>query len=91
MADETDQQFELASWRLKFLASLSRAFRFKLEPLILDCLPSCVKDARAAFFDTRKLNDADPRAWLAHALAKLSDHPANRIDESPPWNWKAAQ
>jgi hypothetical protein len=24
-------------------------------------------------------------------LAKLSDHPANKIDELLPWRWKAAQ
>ena len=30
-------------------------------------------------------------AWLTHVLAKLSDHPANNIDELLPWRWKAAQ
>ncbi len=40
---------------------------------------------------TCKLNDVDPQAWLAYVLAKLPDHPANRIDELLPWNWKAAQ
>jgi transposase len=38
---------------------------------------------------TCKLNDVDPRAWLADVLAKLPDHPAQRIDELMPWNWKA--
>jgi transposase len=38
-----------------------------------------------------KLNDVDPQAWLAYVLAKLSDHPAKRIDEFLPWNWKASQ
>jgi transposase len=40
---------------------------------------------------TCKLNDVDPQAWLAHVLAKLPDHPAKRIDELLPWNWKASQ
>ena len=41
--------------------------------------------------ETCKLNDVDPRAWLADILARLPDHPAKRITELLPWNWKAAQ
>ena len=41
--------------------------------------------------ETAKLNDVDPRAWLADALARIADHPAKRIDELLPWNWKAAR
>jgi hypothetical protein len=37
------------------------------------------------------LNQVDPKAWLAFVLAKLPDHPAKRIDELLPWNWKAAR
>jgi transposase len=37
---------------------------------------------------TAKLNDLDPQAWLADILARLQDHPAKRIDELLPWNWK---
>ena len=40
---------------------------------------------------TCKLNDVDPRAWLADVLAKLPDHPAHRIGEIMPWAWKARQ
>ena len=40
---------------------------------------------------TCKLNDVDPQAWLVFVLAKLPDHPAKKIDELLPWNWKAAQ
>jgi len=35
-----------------------------------------------------KINDVDPHAWLADVLARLQDHPAKRIDELLPWNWK---
>jgi transposase len=38
--------------------------------------------------ETAKLNDVDPQAWLADMLARLQDHPARRIDELLPWNWK---
>jgi transposase len=40
---------------------------------------------------TAKLNGADPRAWLADVLARIADHPASRLHELLPWNWKAAQ
>jgi transposase len=40
---------------------------------------------------TAKLNDVDPRAWLADVLARLPDYSARRIDELLPWNWKSHQ
>jgi transposase len=40
---------------------------------------------------TAKLNDVDPHAWLADVLARLQDHPAKRIAELLPWNWKQAR
>jgi hypothetical protein len=36
---------------------------------------------------TAKLNDVDPRAWLADVLARIADHPASRLDQLLPWNW----
>jgi len=40
--------------------------------------------------ETAKLNDVDPRAWRrADVLARLPGHPAKRIAELLPWNWKA--
>ncbi len=41
--------------------------------------------------ETAKLNDVDPQAWLTDILARLQDHPAKRIDELLPWNWKRAR
>jgi transposase len=38
--------------------------------------------------ETCKLNDVDPRAWLADVLARLPGHPARKINELLPWNWK---
>jgi transposase len=40
---------------------------------------------------TAKLNGIDPQAWLADVLARLPDHPARRISELLPWNWRPQQ
>jgi hypothetical protein len=37
---------------------------------------------------TAKLNNVDPQAWLADVLARIAEHPASRIDELLPWNWR---
>jgi hypothetical protein len=36
---------------------------------------------------TAKMNDVDPQAWLADILARIADHPANKLEELMPWNW----
>ncbi len=41
--------------------------------------------------ETAKLNDVDPKAWLADVLARIADHPARRIGELLPWSWKTAR
>ena len=49
---------------------------------------------RAAFMysliGTAKLNGIDPQAWLADAIARISDLTVSRLPELLPWNWKAA-
>jgi transposase len=40
---------------------------------------------------TAKMNDIDPQAWLADVLNRIAEHPANRIDELLPWNWRPLQ
>jgi transposase len=40
---------------------------------------------------TAKMNDIDPQAWLADILARIADHPAHRLEELMPWNWKTSR
>lgn len=44
-----------------------------------------------SLIETCKLNDVDPRAWLADVLARLPDHSAHRVGEMMPWTWKVRQ
>jgi transposase len=51
-------------------------------------------DRAAAMYSliyTAKLNDVDPRAWLADVLARIADLPASRLHELLPWNWRKAR
>jgi transposase len=41
-----------------------------------------------SFIVTAKMNDVDPQAWLTDVLARIAGHPASKIDELLPWNWK---
>ena len=49
---------------------------------------------RAAVFFTLiqscKLNGVNPQAYLADLVGRIGDHPANRLDELLPWNWRPA-
>jgi len=48
-------------------------------------------DRAAAMYSlviTAKLNDTDPRAWLADVLRRIANHPASRLHELLPWNWR---
>jgi transposase len=37
---------------------------------------------------TCKMNGVDPQAWLTDVLSRIAAHPAHRLDELLPWNWK---
>jgi hypothetical protein len=37
---------------------------------------------------TAKLNDVDPQAWLEDVLRRIADHPASRLADLLPWNWR---
>jgi transposase len=40
--------------------------------------------------ETCRLNDVDPRAYIADVLTRLPGHPATRLDELLPWNWQTS-
>ncbi len=40
--------------------------------------------------ETAKLNSVNPQAWLSDVLARIADHPINRIDELLPWKFDPA-
>jgi transposase len=40
---------------------------------------------------TARMNEVDPQAWLADVLARIAEHPIQRIKELLPWNWKSAR
>lgn len=40
------------------------------------------------FITTARLNDVDPKAWLADVLARIADLPTSRLHELLPWEWK---
>ena len=46
--------------------------------------------AMATLIMTAKFNDVDPLAWLADVLARIAEHPVQRLDELLPWNWRSA-
>ncbi|WP_084456074.1 IS66 family transposase [Novosphingobium rosa] len=51
-------------------------------------------DASALFYslvETCRLNGVEPEAWFTDVIARIGNHPINRIDELLPWNWQEAR
>jgi transposase len=47
--------------------------------------------AMYTLIETAKLNDIDPRAWIADVLDRLPAYPVQAIDDLLPWNWKSGR
>jgi len=45
----------------------------------------------ATLIMTARLNDVDPKAWLADVFACIADYPVHRLNELLPWQWAADQ
>jgi hypothetical protein len=43
--------------------------------------------AMYTIIETAKMCGLDVEAYLANVIARIADHPINRIDELLPWNW----
>ena len=41
--------------------------------------------------ETAKMNRIDSRAWLTDLIARISDHPANKINDLMPWCFDQTQ
>ena len=55
-------------------------------------LGSDTGDDRAAavytIIQSCRLNNVNCEAYLTDIIGRIADHPANKIDELLPWNWK---
>jgi transposase len=47
--------------------------------------------AMYSMIESAKLNSINPQHYLADVLTRIADHPARRIAELLPWNWKPAE
>jgi transposase len=43
-----------------------------------------------SLIETAKLNGIDPETYLRSILARIADHPINRVNQLLPWTWAAA-
>src|SRR5262249_19627618 len=78
-----------AGWRLTTIPPSAPCAVSPLAVRII-CLPAPMPAAPAIYslIDSAKLNGLNPQHYLADVLARIADHPARRIAELLPWNWR---
>jgi hypothetical protein len=69
------------------LCAVSRSEE-RIGPSPAQTLAAIVPPPSIPLIETCKMNDVDPQAWLADVLARLPDHPANKVVDLLPWNWQ---
>jgi transposase len=47
--------------------------------------------AMYSLIESAKLNGLNPQLYITNILARIGDHPARRITELLPWNWKPVE
>jgi transposase len=43
-----------------------------------------------SIIETARMNRLDPEAYLTDVIARIADHPINRIGDLLPWSWQPA-
>jgi hypothetical protein len=55
---------------------------------LLAPIPAAFAAAMYTLTETAKMNGINPEGYLRDVLARITDHPINRIGELLPWNWR---
>jgi hypothetical protein len=68
-----------------------RALRGRTSKLDLRPFPAWADRAAImlSVITTCRLNDVDPKAWLADVFARIADLPVSHLYELLPWQWKS--
>ncbi len=73
----------------------AQSARLRLAERIIFSAGSDEGGRRAALMytliETAKMNEVNPEVLLADVIARIADHPINRIRELLPWTWKSHQ
>lgn len=76
MTSESQLREKLRKIEALFVGAGTAGERLAAEAALLTMITTC------------RLNDVDPKAWLADVLARIADLPASRLHELLPWEWK---
>jgi hypothetical protein len=69
-------------WRVLNVRSIRRRYRALLDSGGMRAA------AMYTLIESAKMNGLNPEAYPRDVLARIADHPINRIGDPLPWNWK---